>query len=186
MNKMTPVKRITICAVCIALCYILPIATHALAVGSILSPMHIPVLLCGIVCGGGYGLICGIIGPVLSSVLSGMPPATALISMIPELAVYGLACGLGMRFIHTGKLTLDIYASLVPAMLLGRIAGGIAKVLFFLGKTQTFTMAMWVSSYFVGSLPGIIAHLILVPLLVLTLTKAKVIPHRYPKNKEAV
>jgi len=182
MSKMSSAKRITICAACIALCYVLPLATHALAVGTILSPLHIPVLLCGMICGGSYGLICGILGPVLSSALSGMPPATALVSMIPELAIYGLSSGLGMRFIRTGKTTLDIYASLVPAMLLGRIAGGIAKILFFLGKTQTFTFAMWIASYFTGSLPGIIIHLILIPLLILTLMKAKVIPQRYTKE----
>ena len=74
MMNLSSSKRTTLCAVCIALCYVLPIAFHSVGLGGVLSPMHIPVLLCGIVCGGGAGFLCGLIGPVLSSLLSGMPP----------------------------------------------------------------------------------------------------------------
>ena len=181
MNNTSSAKRITICAVCIALCYVLPLAFHSVGLGSILSPMHIPVLLCGLICGGGYGLICGITGPLLSSLLSGMPSATGLIFMVPELAVYGLAAGIAMRFIHTKKAYLDLYIALMLAMLLGRVAGGIASALFYTGNGGTFSIALWVSSYLVGTLPGICCHLILIPLLVLTLTKAKVLAVRYPQ-----
>ena len=64
-------------------------------------------------------------------------------------------------------------------MLLGRVAGGIASALFYLGNGQAFGVSLWVSSYFAGTLPGIVTHLILIPLLVITLTKARVIPNRY-------
>ena len=74
MTTMTSSKRMTLCAACIALCYVLPIAFHSVGLGGALSPMHIPVLLCGLICGSGAGLLCGLIGPVLSSLLSGMPP----------------------------------------------------------------------------------------------------------------
>ena len=183
MKKSFSMKTACICAICIALCYVLPVAFHALGVGTLLSPMHIPVLLCGLVCGGFYGGFCGIAGPVLSSVLSGMPSTTALIFMIPELLVYGLASGLLMKTVRTGRLQLDLYIALVPAMLLGRIVGGIAKALFvtLMSTGETFTVAAWATSYFVGTLPGIVAHLILLPILVTTLMKAKIIPHRYPK-----
>lgn len=181
MNKRTSVQRITICAACIALCYILPVALHPFSLGTLLSPIHIPVLLCGLVCGGGYGIVCGIAGPVLSSLLSGMPPAAMLVTMIPELAVYGLVAGLAMRLIRTGSGLADIYISLTIAMLLGRIVGGIAKALFYTGG-EAFGLGIWVTTYFVGTLPGIICHLILIPLLVFTLTKAKVIPARYRKG----
>ncbi len=181
MNNITQARRLTICSVCIALCYVLPLAFHAVGLGSVLSPMHIPVLLCGLVCGGGYGLICGIAGPLLSSVLSGMPGPTGLIFMVPELAVYGLSAGLAMHWLRTGKVYLDTYAALIIAMILGRIAGGIASALFYMGNGGSFGIAMWASSYVIGSFPGIVCHLILIPLLVLTLTKAKIIPARYAK-----
>lgn len=178
MKTSTPIKRTVICGLCIALCYVLPIAFHAVALGSVLSPMHIPVLLCGIVCGPMYGLICGIVGPVLSSVLSAMPPATALIWMVPELAVYGLAAGLMMKYIPVKHFYAKVYISLSLAMVAGRIAGGAASALFHLGTTGSYTMSMFIGSYVAGSLPGIVAHLILVPALVLALEKTKMIPRR--------
>lgn len=181
MEKMSVIKKIVICAVCIALCYILPVALHPFGLGGVLSPMHIPVLLCGLVCGWACGAFCGIAGPVLSSVLSGMPPATALISMIPELVIYGLVSGLCMRWIRTRHLYADLYIALTVAMVLGRVAGGIAKALFYLGTGDSFGIALWATSYFVGTFPGIIVQLILLPVLVLTLTRARVIPDRYPK-----
>ena len=78
MKKMTSVKKSIITAVCIALCVVLPQAFHAIPnAGTIYCPMHIPVLLCGLVCGWSYGLLCGIAGPLLSSLITGMPPAAA-------------------------------------------------------------------------------------------------------------
>lgn len=181
MTTMSSSKRITLCAVCIALCYALPIAFHAVALGSLLSPMHIPVLLCGLVCGGGSGLICGLIGPVLSSLLSGMPPALMLIRMIPELCAYGLVGGIVMKRIRTGSAAADVYVSLIIAMLAGRIVGGIASAIFFTATSGVYSLALWFASYFAESIPGIIAHLILVPVLVLSLRKARLIPNPYPK-----
>lgn len=182
MKQMSTMKRTTITAMCIALCYVLPLAFHAVGLGSTFSPMHIPVLLCGLICGGGYGLVCGIAGPVLSSVLSGMPPVAKLIHFIPELAVYGLLTGLMLTLIHTKKLVADLYIALIVAMIAGRIVGGIAQALFYLSSGQTVAIAAIAASYFVGSLPGIICHLIVIPILVAVLMKARLIPNRYPKG----
>lgn len=184
MNTMTHTKRIIISALCVALCYVLPVAFHAVGLGSILSPMHIPVLLCGLVCGGGCGFLCGILGPVVSSLLSSMPPLVMLVRMIPELCVYGLVCGLGMRYIRTGKLAADVYISLAAAMILGRIAGGLATAVFYMVTSGVYSFALWFAGYFAESLPGIAAHLILVPVLVLALEKGRAIPARYPKVKQ--
>lgn len=179
----TDVRKLCVCGICIALCYVLPVAFHATALGSVLSPMHIPVLLCGLICGGWYGAVCGLIGPVLSSVLSGMPPVMSLIFMVPELVVYGLVSGLCVKFVRTGKTVADLYIALVAAMLLGRVVGGIAKALFFLGTGKSFGIAAWATGYFVTSAPGIVAHLVLIPPLVLVLMGAGVIPARYRKGQ---
>lgn len=179
MEKMSSVKRASITAVCIALCYVLPLLFHMVNIGSVFSPMHIPVLMCGIICGSGYGVFCGIAGPVLSSVLSGMPTAIQLIYFVPELAVYGLIAGLMMKFVRTGKLLPDLYISLVTAMIVGRIIGGVAEALFYIGSGQSFTIAAIATGYFVTTFPGIICHLIVIPLLITTLMKAKIVPQRY-------
>ena len=186
MKEMSSVKRSCISAVCIALCYVLPLVFHAFGAGAVFLPMHIPVLLCGLLCGAGYGAFCGIAGPVLSCVLSGMPSATGLISMVPELCVYGLASGLVLRFVHTKNTYADLYLALVAAMLLGRVAGGVAKVLFYLSGMSGMTalsMPLLASTYFVQSIPGIVIQLIILPTLVFTLMKARLIPERYPKKK---
>ena len=181
MARITSVKRITLCALFIALCYVLPIAFHAVGAGSILSPMHIPVLMCGLICGSGYGALCGIIGPVLSHLLGGMPPLPMLVRMVPELCVYGLVGGITMKYIRTGRAAADVYISLVITMIAGRIVGGIATAIFYTVTSGVYSIALWATSYFVEGLPGIVAHLILVPVLVLTLQKARLVPARYAK-----
>lgn len=181
---MSTIKRICICAICIAMCYVLPLALHPFGLGQVLSPMHLPVLLCGLICGWGYGALCGVLGPIVSSLLSSMPSATALISMIPELCVYGLVSGLLMKLIRTRRPALDLYAAMLPAMLLGRVVGGLAKVLFYASGVldSGLTLAAWVSAYFVASWPGIVLQLVLLPLLYFVLEKSRLIPQRYPKE----
>ena len=179
---MSSVKKICICAICAAMCYVLPVGVHALALGGALSPMHLPVLLCGLLCGWPYGLFCGVAGPLLSSAITTMPGPAQLVSMIPELCVYGLVTGLGMKLIHTGKTVADLYCALIPAMVLGRIAGGIAQALFYLSSAKSYSIAIWAGAYVVGTLPAIVLQLVLLPTLVWGLIRARVIPARYPRE----
>ena len=178
MKKMSPVKKSIITAVCIALCVVLPQAFHAIPnAGSIYCPMHIPVLLCGLICGWQYGLLCGIAGPLVSALITGMPPAAVLPGMLVECAAYGALTGLMMQLVHTEKVYPDLYISLLVAMLGGRIISGIAKALIF--SAGSYSMTAWVTGSFVTSLPGIIVHLVLIPSIVYALMKAKLIPARY-------
>lgn len=176
--KMNSIKKLCLTAVFIALCVVLPMAFHSVGLGSTFSPMHIPVLMCGLICGGGYGLVCGLVGPLLSSMITGMPGAAMLPSMVPELMAYGLLTGLMMGKVKTGKVLADLYICLGSAMLLGRVVGGIGKALFFTGG-ESYSIAMWVSGYFVTSVPGIICHLVVIPILISTLMRAKLLPKRY-------
>ncbi len=178
---MTNIKKLSITALCIALCVVLPIIFHLIPDGgSLFSPMHIPVLLCGLACGPVWGLACGLTGPVLSGFITGMPNAAYLSPMVVELVAYGLICGVMMRFVRTGKLSADLYISLATAMLIGRVVAGLAKGFIF--ARGAFTIGMWATGYFAGSIPGIIAHLIIVPALFIALMKAKVIGQRYEKR----
>lgn len=178
MKKMSPVKKSIITAVCIALCVVLPQAFHAIPnAGSIYCPMHIPVLLCGLICGWQYGLLCGIAGPLMSALITGMPPAAVLPGMLVECAAYGALTGLMMQLVHTKKVYPDLYISLLVAMLGGRIISGIAKALIF--SAGSYSITAWVTGSFVTSLPGIIVHLVLIPSIVYALMKAKLIPARY-------
>lgn len=171
--------KLTVTALCLALCVVLPIVFHIIPEGgSLFSPMHIPVFICGLACGPLWGLVCGVLGPVLSSMITGMPNAAYLPPMLVELAAYGIITGAMMSFVRTGRLYGDLYISLVTAMLIGRVLAGLAKGFIF--ARGAFTIGMWAASYFAGSVPGIIAHLIIVPVLCSALMKARLIDRRYP------
>ena len=179
MYTSNPVNRLVFSAVCAALCLVLPMAFHSIPnAGSVILPMHIPVLLCGLVCGWPYGLICGIVGPLLSGILTGMPPAAMLPSMMVECGTYGFVTGLMMRYVRTGRPTADLYISMVTAMILGRTVAGLAKALIFTPGTAPFA---WVTTSLVAGIPGIVIQLILMPAVLYALTKARLIPVRYPK-----
>ena len=179
--KLAPVKRLVFTAACIALCVVLPLAFHSIPnAGTVFLPMHIPVLLCGLVCGWPYGLLTGLLGPLLSSVITGMPPAAMLPPMMVECGVYGLVTGLMMRYVRTGRLLPDLYISMLAAMVLGRTVSGLAKALIFTPGIAPFA---WVTTSLVAGIPGIVIQLVLMPLLIFTLTRARLIPVRYPKGE---
>ena len=180
---MSSVKKICVCAICVALCCVLPPAFHALSIGTAFSPMHIPPLLCGLLCGWPYGAFCGLAGPVLSSLVTGMPGTAQLIYMAPELCAYGLFSGLLFQLIRTGRSTTDLYLALVPAMLLGRVVGGVVRAAFYLAAAEEYSISLWAGAYVVGTLPGIILQLIIIPVLVLALMKARLVPARYPLSQ---
>lgn len=173
---MTKTKKyiweMVIAALCVALGVVLPVAVHGIPnAGSVLLPMHIPVLLCGLLCGPAYGLACGVVTPLLSSLITSMPPAAMLPSMVCELAVYGLAAGLLILLVRTKSQVANVYISLVGAMLVGRVVYGIVNALIF--RAGEYSMQVWLTASFVTALPGIIIQLVLLPLVVLALRKAK-------------
>ena len=176
MKKMSAVKKSIITAVCIALCVVLPQVFHAIPEAGTIY-WHIPVLLCGLITGWPYGLLCGLAGPLLSSLITGMPPAAILPAMMVECAAYGVLTGVMMQLVHTKKVYADLYISLIVAMLGGRVIAGLAKALIF--SAGQYTMAAWVAGCFVKSLPGIIVHLAVIPSVVYALMRAKLIPSRY-------
>lgn len=181
MHTMSNVKKIVLTALFSALCVVLPYAFHMIPdAGSVFLPMHIPVLICGMVCSWQYGLICGILGPLLSSLLTAMPPMAYLPSMLVECAVYGLVSGLILKYVRTGKLHLDLYLALIAAMLAGRVISGIAKALIF---SPGITMSYWIAASFVTAAPGIVIQLADIPMVVSLLMKFHFIPSRYPKEQ---
>ncbi|MDD4797705.1 MAG: ECF transporter S component [Eubacteriales bacterium] len=173
--KTKEIKKLVLAGLCLALCLVLPFLTGQIPqVGSALSPMHIPVLICGFACGWPYGLAVGFIAPLLRFVLFGMPPIFPTgIAMAFELAAYGAATGLLYKMLP--KNVLNIYVTLIVSMLIGRIVWGAAQMVV-LGIAGTpFTWAMFMAGAFRKAVPGIILHIVLVPLVILALKKAKLI-----------
>ena len=133
------------------------------------SPMHFPIMIAGLAIGPVEGMICGILTPALSYLINQLPPNGPWAMMV-ELGVYGLVCGLGMKLIKSDAPMLKIYLSLIVAMILGRIAGGL--VTGFILNAGEYSFSAWISAYFIGTAPAILADLILVPLIVRALQRA--------------
>lgn len=160
-------------ALFLALALILPLITGRIPkIGKALLPMHIPVMLCGFICGPKWGALVGLIAPVMRSLIFGMPhlfPDAAIMTF--ELPVYGLIVGL--TYMAFKKKTWAVYPSLIIAMLAGRLIWGVVRFAF-LGLFETnFSFAMFWSVGFANALPGIILQLVLVPFLVILLKKAR-------------
>lgn len=89
-------------------CMVLPFLTGQIPkIGSALSPMHIPVLICGFACGGVYGAAVGFIAPFLRNLMFHMPPILTAVAMAVEMAVYGLVAGLLYKKLQ--KTVLNLY-----------------------------------------------------------------------------
>ena len=171
-NKYVTTGKLTLSAMFLALGMVLPFLTGQIQqIGNMLLPMHLPVFLCGLICGWQYGAILGLFLPLLRSATFGMPPLypTAL-AMALELATYGLVAGL--LYGHSRwQCVRALYRALIVAMLAGRIVWGAAEVVL-LGLTgNTFTWKMFLSGALLNSIPGIILQLVLIPAIMVILTK---------------
>lgn len=156
-------------ALFLALALVLPIGFHAFGLaGRLFLPMHIPVLLAGLLVGPVSGLIVGLLAPGLSHLMTGMPPTYAVPLMSMELPVYGLVAG-----IFYWKLRLNVFLSLIIAMILGRLFFGLG--LFVLGRFMDlpYTAAAFFSSggAIVTGLPGIFIQLALIPVIVIAIRR---------------
>lgn len=177
MVKALDVKRVVLAALFLGLCLVLPFLTGQIPeIGSALSPMHIPVLLCGFVCGAPYAALVGVIAPLLRFALFGMPPIFPTgVAMAFELLTYGLVAGIMYRMLP--KKNAYIYVSLIVAMLAGRVVWGIVRLILTGLSGTTFTFSAFIAGAFVTAVPGIICHIVLIPLIVIALKKAKLMPH---------
>lgn len=167
------IKKNVLAALFLALGMVLPLLTSQIKeIGDSLLPMHLTVLLCGVICGAGYGSAVGLLLPFLRSVSFGMPPIYPnAVWMALELATYGFVIGfLYSRIKRSGAV--KIYVSLITAMIAGRIVWGVTKWLLLGIGGKSFTLAMFVSGGFIDALPGIIIQLILIPLIVKIMHKS--------------
>ncbi len=167
----TRVKKLVLASLFLALCMILPFFTMQIPeIGSMLLPMHLPVLLCGFLVGWPYALAIGFIAPVMRSLFLTMPPMfPTAIGMAFEMATYGLVCGvLYSKAKHT---MANIYAILIAAMVVGRIVWGCAQFAMLGFSATAFPMSAFLSGALLTAIPGIIVQLILVPILVKALEK---------------
>lgn len=174
--KENRINLIVLAAMFLSIGFILPIFTNQIKeIGDTLLPMHIPVMLCGLICGGKYGFCVGLILPLLRGVIFGMPPLYPnAIWMSIELAVYGLVIGFLYSRLNF-KNVKGIYISLIISMISGRIAWGISKAILLGLGGKSFTVSMFITGGFIDAIPGIILQLIIIPSVMVLLNKRKIL-----------
>lgn len=174
---MNNVKKLVVTAMLFAVGMVLPFFIGQIpAIGKMLLPMHIPVLLCGFIVGWQYGALIGFLLPIVRGLVFGMPPLYPnAIAMAFEMAAYGFVSG----YLYSQarwQCTKMLYISLVTAMLAGRIVWAFAEVILLGIGGNIFTWKMFAAGAFLNAIPGIIVQLTLIPIIMVALRRAKVVP----------
>ncbi|MFA6627584.1 MAG: ECF transporter S component [Bacilli bacterium] len=177
--KQTDLKKIVLTSFFIALGYVFTIPFRGVFIGiiplgSFFSPMHLPVFICGLLIGWKYGLIAGLVTPLLVSIFGGMPPLLPSgVVMSAEMGTYGLVSGLFYhRLVLIKHPTVHIYVALVGAMLLGRIVYLVVMgIVLTFGTYGAYNLISYLKTLFIIAIPGIIIQLIFVPIIVRTIQK---------------
>ena len=177
------IHNLTLAAMFLALGLILPFLTGQIPqIGNMLLPMHIPVLLCGLICGWQYGAAVGFICPFLRYALFSMPPMPMGIGMAFELGASGAI--VGCLYTHSKwKCVFSLYRSLFIAMIGGRVVWGAARVIMLGVAHVPFGWEAFISGALITAVPGIVLQLVLIPSIMVALDRAKLVP--FSKNHPA-
>ena len=171
MKKRNDIKKLTLSAMFLALAFVMPFLTGQIPqIGSMLCPMHIPVLLCGFFCGAPWGLVVGFVAPILRSFTLGMPPMfPTAFCMAFELATYGVIAGWLHNKLPNKKV--NVYVSLLGAMVIGRLVWGVIMFCCMGFDASKFGLNAFLAGAVLNAVPGIIVQIVLIPVLVITLGK---------------
>ena len=178
MKKQNNLINIALAAMFLALAYVMPFLTGQVPqIGKMLCPMHIPVIICGFVCGAPWGLIVGLVAPLLRSLTLGAPQFfPAAVAMAFELATYGFLSGILYRAFPKKKGY--IYVTLIASMIIGRLVWGAVQFVCIGFDASKFGFAAFWAGAVTNALPGIILQIILIPVAVMLLEKTKLINKR--------
>lgn len=184
-NTKQTTRNFVLAAMFMALGLVLPFLTGQIQqIGNMLLPMHLPVLVCGLICGWQYGAVVGFVLPLLRFALFGMPPIYPMgVSMAFELAAYGFL--VGWLYSHSRwQCIISLYRCLLAAMVGGRLVWGAVRVLLSGVAGQAFTWEMFLSGALLTAIPGIVLQLTLIPALMLALDRTGLVKFRRAEPKE--
>lgn len=180
-NHRSAIYKMIAAALLLASGLALPLLLGQLEIlGQAISPLHIPVLLCGLTCGWGWGAALGTVLPILRSLIFAMPPMPVAIPMAVEMSVYGVLTGLlyplFQKLLKRKNHLPAMLSSMLIAMILGRFAGGAAKACVMGLQGKGYSFSAFVAAYFTGTAVGAVIHLITVPAIATALEKAGLSP----------
>lgn len=158
-------RRLTYSALCLALCLALPqLLGRIPEINKILSPMHLPVYLAGLIAGPFYGLVVGVSAPLLNFLFFGRPLFVSMVPMLFELGGYGFFAGLFEAILPKKKPF--VYLSLSLSMVLGRCMGGVGKLLMLsLGKINAYGLGAFLTGYFASGALSMALTLLIIPMV---------------------
>lgn len=182
------VVKLTLSAMFLAIGLVLPFFTGQIPqIGNMLLPMHIPVLLCGLICGWQWGLGVGFILPLLRSMLFTTPKLyPTAVAMAFELAVYGLVIGL-LYWKSRRQNIAAVYCSMIIAMVAGRVVWGVVQVILLGAGENAFTWQAFMAGALLKAIPGIILQLVLIPSIMVVLNRTGLVKfsgEKQPAGKE--
>lgn len=175
--KKSAAKLIINCALFTALGVLFPMIFHIFGAvsGQTFLPMHIPVLISGLLISPMCGLTVGLLSPFLSCLITNMPTIFKMPFMCIELAVYGISAGLFRKaFVCAMKnKTAALYAALVCAQISGRIANLLCTYLAvnILGITHNAISVKLALLSIPAGFVGIIIQWVIIPPVVRILSK---------------
>jgi len=164
-------RKLVCSALFLAIALLLPFLTGQIPeIGKALSPMHIPALLCGFMCGWLWGAGVGFVAPLLRSVVFGMPVMfPTAVAMAFELAVYGGMAG--FLYHALPRKPWAVYLTLVLSMIAGRLVWGGAQAALAGLTGSAFTLSLFLAGAVTNAVPGIILQLALIPVLVMAMER---------------
>lgn len=165
-------RQITLASLFIALCVIVPFLFHLVGLGMIFLPMFLPILLAGFLIDFRFAWLVGSLGPLTSSLATGMPPFfPTAISMAAEGMV---AAGVASFLFHTPKKSL--WLALPVAIVAERITRVIMILLIF--PIFGLPAKEWSIVELITTLPGVVLQLILIPLVLFMFWRFKIIERK--------
>lgn len=181
MKRHQKLLKMILSAMFLALAYVMPFLTGQIpTIGNMLCPMHIPVILCGFICGWQYGVLIGFVAPLFRALTLGMPPIfPTAVSMAFELAAYGAISGLMYKLLPKKKPY--IYVALIVAMLVGRAVWGLVMFACMSISGNEYTFAVFIAGAFTNAIPGILVQIVIIPILVMVIENSRVI-HLYDED----
>jgi len=183
--KSNNVKQLALSAMFVAIGLVLPFFTGQIPqIGKMMLPMHIPVLLCGLICDWKYGAVVGFTTPLLRSIVFGMPILypTAVV-MAVELMTYGLVIG----FLYgrsRWKCIIALYRCLIIAMISGRIVKALTEIVLLGVGENGFSYQAFIAGAFLNAIPGIVIQLVLIPTIMVLLNRTGLVPFGHMKHQK--
>jgi len=155
-----------------ALALVLPVIFHAVGLGQVFLPMYLPVLALGLLASWEVALLAGLMVPLLSAALSGMPPLPIAPLMVVELAALGAVSSLAR------SRGLGVWPAAVAGCLAARMAGlaVLLSVLPYFGLHQS--AYEYAIAGVIASAPGMALLLTVVPGAVYALERASILGRR--------